>query len=955
MEMWQRLHACFRLLLFLIIAVYGPSATSAAITLGTTNLIEGPVAGMDSVVLSMSPVNAPWMASANVAWLHLSADNQSGSGSTNVVFSFDGNVGAPRTGTLTIAGQTLTVTQAGTNYLAAGVCPLVTFSLPYLDQIAVDRAGNIYAGLYGNGAPVGGPSGVQKWVAASNTIVTAMPEEDQVRNIYALAVNDAGDIYLADDANVYKWAAASNALITLPPVPLVDGPIQSLALDSAGNVFIGESYGGPVYELRADGTVTVAIPDGLFFYSTTVGVDAADNLYVVDTFTLLYEWKATGNTLTTLDNDWPYAYYANLTVDGSGNIYQGHVSSEISEWVAATQTQTTPVTGLDHQTSTAMDGAGNLYIAEEFSQMVSERPRAFINASTQMEPAAGGGDSLPPVVPATANLTGPLAPMSDSVWLTITGVTNGVVSYTCAPNPLNAPRTAHISLLGQSVTVSQSLSPLNSISLLEGPAAGSDLVVIQGLYYSGGWTAVANDSWLHISAGSASGTGVGNVFFSFDANAGATRTGTLTVAGQPVTVTQAGSTYIPAGVVRLFSYNVPNYLAVGLAVDSAGNLYLPDTISSAIVEWIRTSNTFRTLISGMGIPQAVALDSAGNVYALDRALKKVVKWNAASNTVTTVITNIQPVGLALDSANNIYFADATGKAIREWIVASNQLVNLITNGLTAPAGVALDGAENVYILDGRNSVKEWLVASNTLITLFAPGGIPGLDGLAVDSFGNVYTSDPANEVIKEWSAASHTLITVASSGADGVGMDRVAVDAAGNVYSVIFHNGAGGGEVPKAYLDSEPRYEGASAGSDSLLPVLPTTFSLTSQFAPSSDSPWLTMNGVVGSVINFSFATNSGLDRPGNITLFNRPIPVLQKGNGFLLSASAISGSGTFQFSFLGNANSNWMVLTSTNVDSPLTNWTVVGPATYLGGVSFQVLWNPDPNETGRYFIIRSP
>src|SRR5450631_952371 len=79
-------------------------------TLGTTNLVEGPTAGSDSVVLA---ANGVWTATTNATWLHLSAANQSGTGSTNVIFTFDANTGATRTGTLTIAGQTLTITQAG--------------------------------------------------------------------------------------------------------------------------------------------------------------------------------------------------------------------------------------------------------------------------------------------------------------------------------------------------------------------------------------------------------------------------------------------------------------------------------------------------------------------------------------------------------------------------------------------------------------------------------------------------------------------------------------------------------------------------------------------------------------------------------------------------------------------------------------------------------------------------
>ena len=57
----------------------------------------------------------------------------------------------------------------------------------------------------------------------------------------------------------------------------------------------------------------------------------------------------------------------------------------------------------------------------------------------------------------------------------------------------------------------------------------------------GSWTATANASWLHTTS---SGTGNGLAIFTFDANSGATRSGTLTIAGLTLTVTQAGSSYV---------------------------------------------------------------------------------------------------------------------------------------------------------------------------------------------------------------------------------------------------------------------------------------------------------------------------------------------------------------------------------------------------------------------------
>lgn len=57
-----------------------------------------------------------------------------------------------------------------------------------------------------------------------------------------------------------------------------------------------------------------------------------------------------------------------------------------------------------------------------------------------------------------------------------------------------------------------------------------------------GWQAVSNASWLVITS-AASGTGNGTVTYQIQANTAATpRTGTLTIAGQTVTITQSGTT-----------------------------------------------------------------------------------------------------------------------------------------------------------------------------------------------------------------------------------------------------------------------------------------------------------------------------------------------------------------------------------------------------------------------------
>lgn len=92
--------------------------TVTVIQAGTSAAVEGPSAGSDSYLVACA---GTWTATANVPWLHTASV---GSGNAVAVFTFDANPGATRTGTLTIAGSTLVVTQAGSGYVA--VSPTTT-------------------------------------------------------------------------------------------------------------------------------------------------------------------------------------------------------------------------------------------------------------------------------------------------------------------------------------------------------------------------------------------------------------------------------------------------------------------------------------------------------------------------------------------------------------------------------------------------------------------------------------------------------------------------------------------------------------------------------------------------------------------------------------------------------------------------------------------------------------
>ena len=103
----------------------------------------------------------------------------------------------------------------------------------------------------------------------------------------------------------------------------------------------------------------------------------------------------------------------------------------------------------------AVDGVGNVYIADSDNNAVKEQPRAFVDPTAKSESAAAGSDVLPTVLPSTEDLIAPFAPTSDQPWLTITGVTNGVVSLAFSANTSCSNRTANITLLGQPIAITQ--------------------------------------------------------------------------------------------------------------------------------------------------------------------------------------------------------------------------------------------------------------------------------------------------------------------------------------------------------------------------------------------------------------------------------------------------------------------------------------------------------------------
>ncbi|HEX8286674.1 MAG TPA: BACON domain-containing carbohydrate-binding protein [Pyrinomonadaceae bacterium] len=138
-------------------------------------------------------------------------------------------------------------------------------------------------------------------------------------------------------------------------------------------------------------------------------------------------------------------------------------------------------------------------------------------------------------------------PISNSSWITINngniGSGNGTVFFTVAANNTGQTRTGTIIIGGQTYSIIQSGASCTyslSSSAASSPIGGGTASVNVNAGSGCAWSAQSGVAWITVTAGS-TGMGNGTVTYSVSASTGAQRTGAITIAGQTLTITQAGT------------------------------------------------------------------------------------------------------------------------------------------------------------------------------------------------------------------------------------------------------------------------------------------------------------------------------------------------------------------------------------------------------------------------------
>ncbi len=597
--------------------------------------------------------------------------------------------------------------------------------------------------------------------------------EAQLNSPTSVAFDNAGNTYIADYTNHRLRKVSSSGVITTvaggggSPYPNEDGipatssslfPVLGVAVDGAGTPYFSEQGGNRIRKVPPNGVIGTAAGNG------TLGK------------------SGDGGPATSAQLSRPYG----VAFDKTGNLYiadpvYGAIRRVTPDGIISTFLQMPSPSG---PTGLAVDSAGNLYIADQWNNLVLK-----VSSGGTVTTVAGNGTagfSGDGGAAAAAQLNAPRGVAvdaagslyiadalnsrirkvsSDGIITTLAG--NGSLSYSgdgglAANAQLSGPRGLAVDGSGNLFIADFDNNMVRKIS------ASGIIITVAG----NGVAGFSGDSGRATSAQLNGPWGVavdrtGNLFIADSAN---NRIRRVSPSGIITTVAGNGSSPPDSFTPTVVGDGGPAISAElshpsGLAVDTAGNLYIADTYDNAIRK-VSLNGVISTVTSGgygghgdPNDPTSIAIDSSGDLF-VGGSVFEVSAQGTTSNTVYGRRIFGNPV--AVDSAGNLFFADCLARVGK-----------LSRNGIQSTIAGTCDFGDNGYSGDGGPGLNARL------------SGNPETDqgsplGMAVDAAGNVYVADTGNNAIRLLQPTSHpsligAVVDAASEGAGPVSPGKIVV------------------------------------------------------------------------------------------------------------------------------------------------------------------------------------